>query len=195
MVVDASGRIVARTQAVVGNAEAGPLASAALRGAIATAPDGRLRGRTLDGIAVETVYRTLAGSDGWVVAFGIPVDLLEAPVRRALLLLAAEGTVGLLLAALLVWLVAHELAQRRANEAELAGRSLRVVEEGRALAVEAAELGVWRWRAATSVLDASPRCWMLSGSIQRAIIERGGTPWPPCIRRTGQRCWTRCGEA
>ncbi|RYI95630.1 MAG: histidine kinase, partial [Acetobacteraceae bacterium] len=163
VVVDASGRIVARTQAVVGNAEADPLASVALRGAIATAPDGRLRGRTLDGIAVETVYRTLAGSDGWVVAFGIPVDLLEAPVRRALLLLAAEGTVGLLLAALLVWLVAHELAQRRANEAELAGRSLRVVEEGRALAVEAAELGVWRWRVATSVLDASPRCWMLLG--------------------------------
>ena len=97
------------------------------------------------------------------MAFGIPVDLLEAPVRRALLLLAAKGTAGLLLAALLTSLVAHELAQRRADELERAERSLRTAEEGRALAVEAAELGVWRWRVATGVLDVSPRCWVLLG--------------------------------
>lgn len=163
VVVDASGHIVARTRAVAGDGADNPLASPTLRAAIAATPDGQLHGRTREGVAVETVYRSLAGSDGWVVAFGIPAELLEAPVRRAMLLLAASGAVGLLLAALLTSLVAHELAQHRANEAERAGRSLRAAEDGRALAVEAAELGVWRWRAASALLDASPRCWALLG--------------------------------
>lgn len=163
VVVDASGHIVARTRAVAGDRAGDSLASPTLRAAIAATPNGQLRGRTLEGAAVETVYRTLAGSGGWVVAFGIPADLLESPVQRAMLLLAASGAVGLLVAALLTSLVAHELAQHRANEAGRAGRSLRAAEDGRALAVEAAELGVWRWRAAGALLDASPRCWTLLG--------------------------------
>lgn len=156
VVVDASGRIVARTHDET--RDQGAFASEKLRAAIRQAPNGELSGRSLEGVDVQTVYRTLAGSDGWVVAFGIPRHLLEAPVRRSLALLMAEGGVGLLLAALLSWLVAKDLAQRRTDDADRAERSLRASEEGRALAVEAAELGVWRWRQDGDAFDASPRC-------------------------------------
>ena len=156
VVVDSSGRIVARTHDDA--RDQGAFASEKLRAAIRQAPDGELSGRTLEGVDVRTVYRTLAGSDGWVIAFGIPQHLLEAPVRRSLGLLMAEGGAGLLLAALLSWLVAKDLAQRRTDDADRAERSLRASEEGRALAVEAAELGVWRWRRDDDAFDASARC-------------------------------------
>ena len=156
VVVDSSGRIVARTHDDA--RDQGIFASDKLRAAIALAPDGELSGRSLEGVDLQTVYRTLAGSDGWVIAFGIPRHLLEAPVRRSLALLMAEGGAGLLLAALLSWLVAKDLAQRRTDDADRAERSLRTSEEGRALAVEAAELGVWRWRQDEDAFDASPRC-------------------------------------
>ena len=164
VVVDGTGRVVARTRALA--EDQGQLAASELRAAIAATPDGVFRGRTLEGVAVETVYRTLVGSGGWVVAFGIPLELLEAPVHRALLVLAGAGGAGLLLAALLTWLVAYELAQRRTDEAERAARSLHAAEEARALAVEAAELGVWRWRPTEDVFDASPRCWALLGGTR-----------------------------
>ena len=156
VVIDASGRIVARTHDDA--RDQGAFASDKLRAAIKHAPDGELSGRSLEGVDVQTVYRTLAGSDGWVIAFGIPRHLLEAPVRRSLALLMAEGGAGLLLASLLSWLVAKDLAQRRTDDADRAERSLRASEEGRALAVEAAELGVWRWRQDADTFDASPRC-------------------------------------
>jgi two-component system sensor histidine kinase UhpB len=166
VVLDGAGRTVARTSA---SAEAqGQLASQALRAAIATRPEGILRGRTREGVPVETLYRTLPGLGGWVVAFDIPLATLEGPVRRALVLLAGEGFAGLLLAALLTSLVARDLAQRRADEADRAARSLRASEEGRALAVEAANLGVWRWRADTDAFDGSARSLELLGAPARA---------------------------
>ncbi len=161
VVLDGSGRIVARTRAAA--ADQGQLASPTLREAIATAPRGMLPGHTREGVAVETVYRSLPGSDGWVIAFGIPLATLESPVRRALVLLAGEGCAGLLLAALLTSLVARDLAQRRADETDRATRSLRASEEGRALAVEAADLGVWRWAVDADAFDASPRSLALLG--------------------------------
>jgi len=159
VVVDAAGRIVARTEA--GIERQGNLASDLLRAAIAQAPDGMQGGLTLEGVRVETVRRTLAGSDGWVVAYGIPLHLLQAPVQRALVLLMAEGAAGLLLAALLTSLVTRDLAQHRADAADRAARFLHASEESRALAVEAAELGVWRWDAETDTFDGSARCLAL----------------------------------
>ena len=84
-------------------------------------------------------------------------------MRRALILLAGEGCAGLLLAALLTSLVARDLAQRRADEADRAARSLRASEEGRALAVEAANLGVWRWKVDADAFDGSSRGLELLG--------------------------------
>ena len=170
VVLDRAGRTVARTR---GSADdQGQLASQTLRAAIAAAPQGVLRGKNRDGVAVETVYRTLPGSGGWVVAFGIPLAALEDPVRRALMLLAGEGFAGLLLAALLTALVAHDLAQRRADEADRAHRSLRASEEGRALAVEAADLGVWRWRVDADAFDGSPRSLELLRAAPSAVGAR-----------------------
>ena len=155
VVLDGAGRIVARTR---GSAETqGQLASPLLRAAIAARPQGILREKTREGVPVETVYRALPGLGNWVVAFGIPLATLEGPVRRALMLLAGEGCAGLLLAALLTSLVARDLAQRRADEADRVARSLRASEDGRALAVEAANLGVWRWKVEADAFDGSPR--------------------------------------
>ncbi len=172
LLVDAAGRIVARTGA---RAEArGDRADAGLQAGSARTPEGVLKGRTPAGMPVATVYHGLAGSDGWVVAYSIPLHLLGAPVRRALVLLMAEGAAGLLLAALLTSLVTRDLSQRRADEAERAARSLRASEEGRAVAVEAAGLGVWRWQAAAGVFDASPRCLALLGTGPHGA---GGCGW------------------
>ncbi len=62
VVLDGSGRIVARTRAAA--ADQGQLASPALRAAIATAPQGTLRGHTREGVPVETVYRSLPARMG-----------------------------------------------------------------------------------------------------------------------------------
>ena len=206
VVLDGAGRTVARTR---GSAETrGQLASPLLRAAIAASPQGVLRGKTREGVPVETVYRALSGLGGWVVAFGIPLATLEGPVRRALVLLAGEGCAGLLLAALLTSLVARDLAQRRADEADRVARSLRASEDGRALAVEAAHLGVWRWKVEADAFDGSPRSLDLLASPsppadgrplrwaeataavrdnRRAIAGGGGRTLFPGRGRTGRR--------
>ncbi len=162
-VLDGEGRIVARTRATA--QDEGKLASLPLRTAIAARSDGVLRGRSREGVPVETVYRSLPGADGWVVAFSIPRAMLEWPVRRALILLVGEGCAGLFLAALLTSAVARDAAQRRADEAERAARSLRTSEEGRTLAVEAADLGVWSWDAGADAFEASARSLLLLAAV------------------------------
>ena len=175
-----------------------------LRSAISAAPQGVVRERTRAGVPVETAYKTLPGGDGWVVAFGILLARLEAPVRRALVMLAGEGLVGLLLAALLTSLVTRDLAQRRADEADRARRSLRASEEGRSLAVEAADLGVWRWRVGEDGFDGSPRTLELLGLSAHA---RGGQPlrwadvvaavWPgdqALLEQAVERCLGRTSD-
>lgn len=170
VVLDGAGRIVARTRAT--EQDQGQLASPTLRTAIATASDGILRSHTRQGVSVETVYRSLPGLGGWVIAFGIPLTTLEGPVRRALVLLAGEGSAGLLLAALLTSLVARDLAQRSADETDRATRSLRASEEGRALAVEAADLGVWRWTVDADAFDGSARSLALLGVAPGGVGQR-----------------------
>ena len=170
LVLDGSGRTVARIPAPAD--DEGQLADLSLRSAISASPQGVLRERTRGGVPIEAAYKKLPGADGWVVAFGIPLARLEAPVRRALLMLAGEGLVGLLLAALLTSLVTHDLAQRRADEADRANRSLRASEEGRSLAVEAASLGVWRWQVGDDAFDGSARTLELLGLSSRAKGER-----------------------
>jgi signal transduction histidine kinase len=143
-----------------------------LREAIAAAPDGVLLGRSREGVPVETIYRSLPGSGGWVVAFGIPLATLERPVQRSLVLLASEGGAGLLLAALLTSLVARDLAQRRADEADRARRSLNASEESRLLALEAADLGAWRWTMESDAFDGSPRSLALLAAAAPGPAER-----------------------
>ena len=156
VVVDASGHILARTGDP--NEKPGELASLGLLDAIASGRTGFHEGVTRSGVRVETVTRTLPRTGGWIVAFGVPTTVLEHPVRNALLVLAALGCGSLALAAGLASLVARDLHRRRAREREQAATALRASEVRQTLAVEAAELGTWRWDVVEDRFEGSARC-------------------------------------
>jgi two-component system sensor histidine kinase UhpB len=161
VVVDGSGHVITRT--VNEGPRTGTLASAAFREAVANAPAGTYAGRTAEGIPVDTDYRALPGVANWTVAFGIPSQVLEAPFRHALYILGASGGAGLALAALLTSLVARDVTQRRRDERERATRALSASEQRRALALDAADLGAWRWDMMPDRFDGSARCRALLG--------------------------------
>jgi signal transduction histidine kinase len=166
VVVDANGHILARTGDP--NEKPGELASLGLLDAIAPGRTGFHEGVTRSGLRIETVTRSLPHTGGWSVAFGIPVSVLQHPVRDALLVLAAIGCGSLALAAGLASFIARDLHRRRAAERDHAAAALRASEARQALAVEAAELGTWRWDVAEDRFEGSARC--------RAMLDR---PPPP----------------
>jgi two-component system sensor histidine kinase UhpB len=170
VVVDAGGHVLART----GDAHEslGQLAGLGLLDAIAPGRPGFTIATTRRGIKVETVARVLPRTGGWVVAFGIPIQTLQHPVDQALLVLAGVGCASACLAAMLASLVTRELHQRRARERERAAQALQASEARRALAVDAAELGTWRWDIAADRFEASPRC--------RSMLDL--SPPPPAER-------------
>jgi two-component system sensor histidine kinase UhpB len=172
-VVDADGRIIARTLA--GEIEQGRPASLAVRQAIADAPAGFYRGRTLEGIEVDTVYRTLPGTAGWSVHFGMASAALNAPVQRSQYLLASGGLASLLLAAGLASLTARDIAQRRRDEAARSAAALKLSEERRAVALEAASLGTWRWEVDRDLVLCCERSRELLGL---PLPARGEFGWP-----------------
>ena len=141
-VVDAKGNIVART--ISEQFELGRPASKSVRSAIAQAPEGTYVGRSLEGVEVDTVYRTLPGTGGWSVHLGIPTESLNAPVKRSGYWLAGGGSVSLALAIALVWLTGRDIAQRRRDQEAKAALDLRISEERRTLAIETAELGIFQ---------------------------------------------------
>ncbi|WP_230530887.1 sensor histidine kinase [Microvirga roseola] len=159
VVVDSRGNIIART--VAEELEVGRPAAPGLRKAIASAPEGFYVAPTLEGIEVETAFRTLPNTGGWSVHFGVPRDVLNAPVSRSLFVLAGGGIVSLALAFALASLTARDIAQRRRSEAERSALALAVSEERGAVAVEAAELGTWRWDMDGGEVVGSERCWIL----------------------------------
>jgi signal transduction histidine kinase len=167
-IVDAKGDIVARTLSEA--FELGRPASQAVRDAVARAPEGRYTGRTLEGIETETVYRTLAGTGGWSVHLGLPTQMLNAPVTRSVILLAGGCAVSLALAGALVWLTARDIAQRRSDQELRTTIALNAIEERRAMAVEAAELGTFSLDLDADEFLASPRSrdfLELQGASQR----------------------------
>ncbi|MEJ1934467.1 ATP-binding protein, partial [Nostoc sp. NIES-2111] len=154
-IVDGSGKIVART--VAEEFEAGRLAAPSSLQAISNGRDGFYAGRTIEGLEMETVLRFLPGTDGWTVHFGIPVETLDGPVKRWLILLLAGGAISLALAVLLAILIANDIAQRRKGAEERSRLALLLSESRGALAVDAAMLGTWRWDAETGVVQGSAR--------------------------------------
>jgi two-component system, NarL family, sensor histidine kinase UhpB len=114
VIVDAKGNIVAQT--IAEEFELGRPASASSQEAIARAPQGAYVGRSLDGVEVETIYRTLSKTSGWSVHLGIPTEMLNAPVSRSIVFLTGGGAISLALAIVLVWLTARDMAQRRKDE-------------------------------------------------------------------------------
>jgi two-component system, NarL family, sensor histidine kinase UhpB len=143
VIVDALGNVVARSDGREG--DFGLPASVALRRAIAAAPAGFYGGRKVEHLEVETVYQPLPGTDGWSVHFGVPSAALNGPVSRSLRILAAGCLASAAIAGGLAHLIARDLAQRRRDEDERAMLALAASEERGDVAVEAAELGTWRW--------------------------------------------------
>jgi two-component system sensor histidine kinase UhpB len=154
-VVDARGNLVART--LDEGYTIGSPASVASRDAVSRAPRGFYRGRTLEGVDVEVAYQLLPHTDGWSVHFGISSELLDAPVEKSQYLLAGGGVLSVVLAAILSILVARDIAQRRRDEQIRATLKLQASEEHRAMALEAAALGTWRWNTELDRLEVSTR--------------------------------------
>jgi two-component system, NarL family, sensor histidine kinase UhpB len=175
-IVDRSGNIIART--IAEEFELGRPASAPLRAAIARSPEGYYIGKTLEGIEVETVYRTLPHTGGWSVHLGVPTELLNEPVRRSTFILVSGGLASIALAAGLALLSARDIAQRREDDAARSARALQVSEERGAVAVEAAELGTWRWLVELDKVCGSERC--------RALLDMPRTAWDGA-----EWCWSR----
>ncbi|TXN33551.1 ATP-binding protein [Methylobacterium sp. WL19] len=171
-IVDGDGNTIARTRAEA--EELGHPANPALRAAIMRAPSGFYSGPSLEGPDIDVVYRTLEGTGGWSVHFGMPVAALNAPVARSYYVLAGGSVLSFGLALGLVGLVSRDMAQRRSGEQARFSLALRSSEEQGALAVEAAELGTLRWdtaqeRAIGSIRAAELLGWDTEASVDREI--------------------------
>jgi len=172
-VIDARQKIVARTPDT--KAASADAKTPAVQEAIARGSSNTLRTQTREGIDVETVYRVLAGTEGWSVHVGVPVAELNAPVSRSLRLLfgGTAASVGLAIALGLV--IAREIAQRRRMEALQSAAALLDSEKRGALAIDAAELGTWRWDMAANEFSGCNRfCALLGLPGGRS----GETRWP-----------------
>jgi signal transduction histidine kinase len=142
-VIDAKDEIVARTPDA--RAVSASTKTPAVQEAIARGGTSSLRTQTREGMDVETVHRALAGTEGWSVHVGVPVAELNAPVSRSLQLLFAGTAASVGLAIALGLVIAREIAQRRRMEALESAAALLDSEKRGALAIDAAELGTWRW--------------------------------------------------
>ena len=171
-VIDAKEKIVARTPDTK-TAKAGAT-TPAVQEAMARGGSNSARTQTREGIDVETVHRVLAGTEGWSVHVGVPVSELNAPVSRSLRLLfgGTAASVGLAIALGLV--IAREIAQRRRMEALQSAAALLDSEKRGALAIDAAELGTWRWDLSANEFSGCGRFCTLLGL---AGSRSGETRW------------------
>ena len=160
-VVDAKEKIVARTPDTK-VAKAGAT-TPAVQEAMARSGSNSPRTQTREGVDVETVHRMLAGTEGWSVHVGVPVSELNAPVSRSLRLLVGGTAVSVGLAIALGLVIAREIAQRRRLEALQSAAALLDSEKRGALAIDAAELGTWRWDLSANEFSGCSRFCALLG--------------------------------
>ncbi|WP_119462458.1 PAS domain-containing protein [Rhodospirillaceae bacterium SYSU D60014] len=71
----------------------------------------------------DPLYAAISSSyfSGWTVAVGAPVDIIEGPLRRSLLVVGGGGVTALLLALALATILTRNLAGRHEAEQRLAG--------------------------------------------------------------------------
>ena len=160
-VVDAKEKIVARTPDTR-MAKAGAT-TPAVQEAMARGGSNSPRTQTREGVDVETVHRMLAGTEGWSVHVGVPVSELNAPVSRSLRLLVGGTAASVGLAIALGLVIAREIAQRRRLEALQSAAALLDSEKRGALAIDAAELGTWRWDLSANEFSGCSRFCALLG--------------------------------
>jgi PAS domain S-box-containing protein len=106
-IIDSEGKIAARSHD--STRYLGQPATNGLRQQLAQRPEGGFESRTLDGIAVYTVFSTAPRSK-WVVAMGIPLDELTGGLRRALAWLVAGTLAALALGLALAWRMGNAIA-------------------------------------------------------------------------------------
>ena len=106
VIADQNKRFIAR----VPYQPAGAPVSVDFRRALEEAPEGFLRGRTVEGFETYTPYLTSPYS-GWALGVAIPKSVIEAGIWRVIGLLAAGMIVALLLAFLLAWFMAHTVTR------------------------------------------------------------------------------------
>jgi signal transduction histidine kinase len=105
----------------------------------------------------------LAGTEGWSVHVGVPVSELNGPVSRSLRLLVGGTAVSVGLAIALGLVIGREIAQRRRLEALQSAAALLDSEKRGALAIDAAELGTWRWDLSANEFSGCSRFCALLG--------------------------------
>jgi len=160
-VIDAKEKIVARTPDTT--TPRAVATTPAVQEAIARVGSNSPRTQTREGVDVETIHSELDGTDGWSVHVGVPVSELNAPVSRSLRLLFAGTTASVGLAIALGLVIAREIAQRRRMEALESAAALLDSEKRGALAIDAAELGTWRWDMAANEFSGCNRFCALVG--------------------------------
>jgi len=111
-IVDRTGTIVARNRGAP--KFVGAMAVPELAQAIRQSASGSLEAATLEG---EASYASFARSaeSGWTVVAGAPIDVVEAPVRRSMIILAGGGLATLLAALALAVLTARRIARPMAT--------------------------------------------------------------------------------
>lgn len=169
-VIDAREKIVARTP----DTKPADTRTPAVQEAMARSGTNAARAQTREGVDVETVHRTLAGTEGWSVHVGVPVSELNAPVSRSLSLLFGGTAASVGLAIVLGLVIAREIAQRRRLEALQSAAALLDSEKRGALAIDAAELGTWRWDMTANEFSGCRRFCALLGL---AGARSGETRW------------------
>ena len=195
-VVDREGTLIARSLA--DQESLGQQAGPALRAAIAASGSGFYPGTTREGVPVEVVFRTLPQTGGWSVHLGIPNEVLNGPVRRALYAVAGGVLVSLALAFGMTTAVARGIARQRREDERRADAALAASEERASLAVEAAELGTWGWDVQRDRVTGSERCRSLLALPQtpddhpywssRAFLEAIHPDDRDAIRTAAQAC-------
>jgi two-component system sensor histidine kinase UhpB len=166
-VIDAKEKIVARTPDI--KAAKAAATTPAVQEAMARGGSNSARTQTREGVDVETVHRVLAGTDGWSVHVGVPVSELNAPVSRSLRLLFSGTAASVGFAIALGLVIAREIAQRRRMESLQSAAALLDSEKRGALAVDAAELGTWRWdRSANEFTGCNRFCALLGLAAARS---------------------------
>ncbi len=192
-VVDRSGHLIARSADAAETV--GQPASPSVRSAIAAGQSGFYRGRTRGDVPVTTVFETLPRAGDWTVHLAIPRQVLDRPVRRALYAVGAAAAASLALALALVTSLSRDLARRRRQDQDRAAADLAASEGRAALAVEAAELGTWRWAARDGRVLASDRCRSLfdlpggeTSWSTRTVLEAVHPDDRPALRSEARRC-------
>jgi len=118
VVLDRSNRFVTRNWQP--EKYTGQLASRSLQDALAAAPSGSFRGKTVEGIEVYSPYHR-SPATGWVVAMGVPAAAIDAAGRRTALILALGALGSIVLAIVGVYLIRRHITEPIGSLAAAAG--------------------------------------------------------------------------